>query len=181
METVSQIAQSTPVAKEVFTALSERQRPRQRTDLNRLYIQVTEKNPNMSERDFLDVFKRLQTANVGTLIIGRKNNPNRFAWNYNLKQLASAALGDGDMEQVEQYERKSKRGRPKGSKNKKHSTPVVKQLAENIVPITKNIAPQQQYAPSVQITLQLAPGTDLKEVQALIDLAQSLSKKAAQG
>ena len=83
------------VQKLVFEVLSERQRHRQRTDLKNLYRAVKRNEPSLDEDAFMDVFKGLDKAGAGSLIIGRRGNPNRFIWKYNLKAIAEAAQAGG--------------------------------------------------------------------------------------
>lgn len=87
--------QNNPVAKLVFDVLAERQRHRQRTDLNNLFRAMRRDNPDLSEREYLEVFKTLQMNGAGSLIIGRRGNPNRFIWKYNLKDLAEKIKTNG--------------------------------------------------------------------------------------
>lgn len=87
--------QNNPVAKLVFDVLAERQRHRQRTDLNNLFRAMRRDNPDLSEKEYLEVFKTLQANGAGSLIIGRRGNPNRFIWKYNLKDLAEKVQING--------------------------------------------------------------------------------------
>ncbi len=79
----------------VLGILSERQRHRQRTDLKNLYRQSKKSDPNIDEDKFMDVFRSLAAAGAGSLIVGRRGNPNRFIWKYNLKDIAEAAQTSG--------------------------------------------------------------------------------------
>lgn len=169
METISQIAQSTEVAQKVFGALKERQRWRDRTDLTRLYKQLLEGGLTVAEQEFLGVFKKLEDIGAGSVIIARKKNkPNRFAWKYNLKDVAQAAASNQPIETLKPLEKKKKVAVKRKKKANK------KMEASNLVPITKNIAPH----PTIQITLQLSPNTDPKEIESYLEMAKMLQQKA---
>ena len=83
------------VSELVFNVLSERNRHRSRTDLKNLYRSIKKMEPDIDEEQFMAVFKGLAAAGAGSLIIGRRGNPNRFIWKYNLKAIADAAITSG--------------------------------------------------------------------------------------
>lgn len=167
---VRSVGQSTPKvssdAQTILKVLSSRKRSRRRTDLNRLFLAVQATNKNISETSFLEFFKTLQDKNVGSLIIGRKNNPNRFAWKYSLKDFASGELVPLKPKLVK-TRRKAKRGRPVGSRN------LARKAIEDIISPDSFEAMQSDKVISVQINLNI-PNTKASEVQALIQLAKSL-------
>lgn len=154
------VANSTPASKTIFKALSGLQRARRRTDLGRLYRMVHHMDNTVTEKDFLDIFKSLQDAKVGSLIIGRKNNPNRFAWRYNLKDIAARLQG------VKETGPLALLPEVKAKRRKKQN--------QEIIPI--NTISKSLEGASIQLSISLPIGTPLKEVQALIDLAKSLQK-----
>lgn len=94
-----------PVAKLVFDVLSERQRHRQRTDLNNLYRGMLKIDSGLDHDKFMDVFRSLDQNGAGKLVRGRRGNPDRFIWKYDLRALAEAAKRNGinpaTMEQLE--------------------------------------------------------------------------------
>lgn len=89
---IQQIAHSSPGAKEVFNVLERRQRSRKRTDLNRIYREIKLTNTEITKKEVLVVFKKLQDAGVGSIVFGRGSNPNRFVWNYSLRDIAKTAF-----------------------------------------------------------------------------------------
>jgi hypothetical protein len=91
---VSDIAKKTVAGRKVFSYLSTRERHRNRTDLRQLYTSVFEEGDSTSYEDFIKVFQELHNAQVGVLIRGRRNDPDRFQWRYNLKDVAKAAKGE---------------------------------------------------------------------------------------
>lgn len=86
---------SDPTAKLVFDILAERNRHRQRTDIKNLFRMAQKIENKLDYPSFLEVFKKLQANDVGSLIIGRRGNPDRFVWNYNLKAFANKVKANG--------------------------------------------------------------------------------------
>lgn len=172
--TIAEVANSSQASKAVFQAFADRQRQRSTTDLNRLYIKVSATDKTVSEQEFLSVFRTLEEIGVGHLIIGRKNNPNRFKWRYNLREMAKAAYSDEKVtvsslvplpQTLKRQAVKGKRGRPKGFSPKK----VVKTPVET---------PKQEVslAPVLQFSIQLPANTSPSEIKAFLELAKSLQK-----
>lgn len=121
--TIEQVANSSEVSKAIFKALADKQRARRKTDLTNLFKTVRKEHAEISEKDFLLIFKQLQEAKVGSLVIGRKNNHNRFVWSYNLKDVANRGLNKTSTEKPTQLPapEKKKRGRKPGMKMKTNS------------------------------------------------------------
>ena len=125
MQSIQQIANQNEAAKVVFSALGERQRFRRQTDLRRLMNNIMSGGQRLVEDDFMDVFKSLERAGVGSIIHRRGNHPPRFKWYYNLKDVAKAANQGSTLKSLKPFSEASTepkkgkgRGRPKGSKNK---------------------------------------------------------------
>ena len=85
------IAKENKQSKTIFSALASRKRTRKITDLRQFQYKLLDEGAKLSKEDVLHTFKRLEKAGVGTLIIGRKNKPTRFEWNYSIKRVAKAA------------------------------------------------------------------------------------------
>lgn len=157
MQQIKELANETPISKAVFKALADKQRQRSRTDISRLYRAIkAAEMPHLDEKQFLEVFKKLQLAGVGSLIIGRKNNPNRFAWNYNLKDIGKAAK-NGNVE----------------------LTPVDKQVkhVKRRVRASQTTARTIQANPIISINIQLPAGTPQTEIDAWLGLLKDLKPK----
>lgn len=73
-------------SKIVMDYLNNRQRGAARTDLSNAYRIVRRAHPEIEEQDFMSVFKSMQSLGLGSMIIGRNGNPNRFVWKYTLKE-----------------------------------------------------------------------------------------------
>lgn len=78
-----------PILRDLMKFLGARQRYRTRTDIDRIY---REQFAKVDYNEFLEAWKALDKSGVGSLVFGRKNNPNRFVWGVNLKDLGRAML-----------------------------------------------------------------------------------------
>jgi hypothetical protein len=187
---VGAIANETPTSKAIFKALAERQRFRRRTDLNRLHKTLGDQ---ITEEEFLSTFKKLQEAGIGSLIIGRKNNPNRFAWNYNLKSVANAALSvDGwELEPLPMKPRKrrvtkNKRnvkkkltGRRSGPRKAAGNHARYEEMAPRTYPhVPSSVATPVAVQPAVQLIINLPASAKREDVEALVSLAKDLGAKS---
>lgn len=104
---IKSIANGSETAKTVFDVLSKRRRFRRQTNLNKLQQMLMDQGCLIVEDDYINLFKELETKGVGSLIVGRKGNPNRFKWNYSLKSVAKAAIGNDNVEQFEPLGKKA--------------------------------------------------------------------------
>lgn len=145
---IQQIAHSSPSAKEVFNVLERRQRSRKRTDLNRIYREIKLTNTEISKKEVLIVFKKLQDAGVGSIVFGRGSNPNRFVWNYSLRDIAKAAF----------------------EKDKKAIAPAPSQPAQQTKVATTNN--------TIQITMQIPANVSIEELKAFLELGANLKAGA---
>lgn len=133
---LKELPKTNPMAFLIFKGLSERRRNRWETDINRNSMTLLNKGFKIDQNKFIQTWKDLETLGAGVIVWGRNGNPNRFRWHYSLKDIGSAALNPEvlEIQPIEQsetviteprkvYKKKSKRGRPKGSKNKKTVIP----------------------------------------------------------
>lgn len=153
-EEIKSIANQSPTSKIVFNNLSKRLRFRRGTNLSKFHVQLINAGEKIVEDEYMDTFKKLQTLGVGSLIFGRGGKPNRFKWNYNLKDVAKAAFS---AQKVEMVELQRKPGRP---------VKVVEKRA---------ISPKVDTKPSkVSITLEISSNSRPEDITALLDLAKQL-------
>lgn len=131
-EKAHSIAHSNETALAITEAMKDRERNRLYTDILRTRKLLVGKKLKIVEADYIKYWKDMQAAEFGSIVYGRGGNPDRFAWNYNLKDFASAALRDPNKDPVVEAapvtfsqtsisslpSKKKSRGRPKGSKNK---------------------------------------------------------------
>lgn len=140
---VKEIANSSEAAKAIFDELGSRQRYRKYTNLDQFKHLLMSKGVKVVDSDYWKTLKEMEKAGLGTIIIGRRGNPDRFIWNYNLKSVAQAAKDPAtQLQSIEntpvkrkaslKKTAKHKRGRPLGSKNKKRET------ASNVIVLTVN-------------------------------------------
>jgi len=146
----------------IYKYLSARQRVNRETNVTRLSSMITHTNPDLSEDAVLGFFRKLQDEGKGSLIIGRKDNPTRFLWDYNLKEVALKALGEPVKEVKAITKPQKKRGPKPGSKRLK-----AKSTSETTKPT--------EVVPVVTLNFELK-GANPKDIQALIELANGLKK-----
>lgn len=184
---IQTIASSSEVSKAVFKALSDKQRARRATDLTNLFREVSAKDKTIPEKEFLTVFKKLEEAKLGSLVIGRRNKHNRFLWNYNLKQVAQAAHGKVKPEDmgpaVEVRKPKSRRIRKPTVLAAKTVKSVMKNVSKQIETapiqsIQEKVVPSSSTGkgPMLQFNIELSATTRAEDIQALLGLVQDLQK-----
>lgn len=147
----------------VLKTLTERQRVNKKTNLTHLFQSLKRDNEVLNRDEFYSFFKDLQDRGLGVMIKGRRDNPDRFIWNYNLKEVAQKVLGVSD-KITPHIPVKKKLGRPFGSKNKMKALPV---------PTVTNPVKK---AKSVSFKLIVDP-SNVKDVEALLQLVNEISKK----
>lgn len=88
------IVNSTDLGKEVFTVLSTRERSAARSDIDAIFRELEAKSKKeLNYFKYLEVWKLLEEKQVGTLVYGRKGNPNRFVWRTNFRHVGRLGLG----------------------------------------------------------------------------------------
>lgn len=116
---VQEAAKANETALLVSKSLAARKRMRHFTDINRTETQLKRAGNPVVHPDFIKYWKDLQAAGAGSIVYGRKGNPDRFMWKYDLKTVSHIALTQSSKETPQALEPVKKIGRPKGSKNKK--------------------------------------------------------------
>lgn len=195
--TIEQIANSSEISKQVFKALSDKQRARRATDLTNLYREMSRKDKTLQEKEMIQVFKKLEDAGIGSLVIGRRSNHNRFVWSYNLKHVALAAKGkikQEAMESVETTGKKKTRGIRKVSTKASPVTVVkptilrkaIKERAKKLdVPAPEVMKVEEKVVskgsstqgPILQFQVELSANTRPQDIQAILELIKDLHKK----
>jgi hypothetical protein len=94
-KTLQEVAHMSRAAETIFSDFANRERFRDETNLNRL-----PKLLNLDPDETMEVFKALQELGMGSIVIGRRKNPTRFVWHYNLKDVANAAAGGISVDQI---------------------------------------------------------------------------------
>ena len=143
---------SPQINQSILKTMSTRQRARATTDLSRLFKSVKALDSKMTYDDFLSAFKQLQATGAGRLIIGRRNNSDRFAWNYNMREAASALAAGKPLDSV-----KPLRTGP--------NKPAYK------LPAHKFASPSPA---QLTLTLSLPASTSSHDIKALLELVESL-------
>lgn len=152
-------------AKTIFKVFGKRQRFRRHTNLDLFFKVIQQEDPTINEREFLSVFKGLQDQGAGSLVIGRKDNPTRFVWNYNLKEVANVAKRGRGLQGLDPLPKRSR---------------YVPTLVNSDRPVVIPMEPKKQNSVGggVNITIQFPEGTRAEDMKALLELAASLNKNS---
>jgi hypothetical protein len=118
-EVIKSIATETPTAVNLFENFAGRQRHRQETNIGRYRMALIREGVKIADEEYIEVWKKLQDAGVGTLIIGRHGNPDRFKWNYSVKDVGRIAKGEEVSTKTEKEEKKTKKQRVKSDDKSK--------------------------------------------------------------
>lgn len=159
METINQtivpelqtFAKSNELGKEIFEALSTRERAAARSDIDAIFRELEAKHQKeLNYYKFLGVWKMLEEKKLGTLVFGRKGNPNRFVWRTSLREVGRVALGLS----IEML-------------------PDAKKVSE---PIKKAPQKPQEAVPN-SITFVIPASVPMEEILALVNLGTQLAAK----
>lgn len=165
-EELKNVAALNNTSKVVFDTLSKRVRFRRQTNLTNFHNDLMNKGEKIVESEFMDAFKALQILGVGSLIFGRNGKPNRFKWNYNLKDVAKVALNQDEAEINEMpTPAPIKRGRGRPRKNAMKQAKTIKVHRGMKISASPSI---------ITITLQISANSRPEDIAALLDLAKQL-------
>lgn len=95
---LKRIADANPTAEVVATSLALRERLRHFSDIRRTKMDLIKNGEKIVDNDYKKFWKDLESLGVGSIVYGRKGNPDRFEWHYNLKSVASAVIEGKDLE-----------------------------------------------------------------------------------
>jgi hypothetical protein len=153
VNSVQEIAKKNNTASLILNDFAKWGRFRRITNLDGYQTKLLRKGVKIVPEEFVDTFKAMEKAGLGSLVYGRGNNPNRFIWNYSLKWVGEAASrGEKAGEPVELKEgapaprKVVKRGRPKGAKNRRPrlaktiSAEAAEEIAKRVVLMLANLS-----------------------------------------
>lgn len=139
---IKQVANASRTATATMILLGFRQRAHNFINLQAVKRELEGMNEHVVDKDYMDFWRGLEDAGVGSIIVGRRGKQTRFEWNYSLKHVAQVAIEgkkpefDKIINKQNQFTKvktieiekpqmmkagpvKRGRGRPKGSKNVK--------------------------------------------------------------
>ena len=161
-DVLKSVANQSNTSKSIFDAFASRKRFRSQTNLNKLRIDLLNKGERIDNDEYLETFKSLQDMGIGSLIIGRRGKPNRFKWNYSLKDVAKIASNAESIQDIAEIKRP--RGRPPGSVNKRPRGRTV-----------TSVKAKSQGA-LINLTVNLPPSVTNKDIQALLELIKGMGQ-----
>lgn len=86
------IAHKNRTAEVTMTSLAMRERVRTFSDIVRTRTQLLKMGEKIVEDDYLQFWKDLEKAGIGSIINGQKGRPARFEWHFSMKDVAIASL-----------------------------------------------------------------------------------------
>ncbi len=170
---LTQVANQTEAHKSIVKALGAKVRHRHVTNLYNMKKAL----PTMDDAAFLSVFRDFEKAGLGSLIIGRKNNPNRFVWNYHLKDVREAMRSGKALSTLSPLPHAGKKLQIRRRKRRGDAELIkampVKQPAAEFSPWTPR--KKKEEVPMISINIQLPANTSKKELTAFLELASGLA------
>lgn len=107
------IAHKSHTATVTATSLALRERIRHSSDITRTRSELARMGERIVESDYMQFWKDLQAAGVGSIIYGRKGKPDRFDWHYSLKSVAKACIEGQNVEATKETRTEPARDMPK--------------------------------------------------------------------
>lgn len=139
---LGQVAKLNDAAQKAFETFGQRQRFRSNTNLKRFQRELELKYKTaVDDKQLLETFKGLEDAGMGSLIIGRKSQNTRFAWQYSLRDVAKLAKGEISANEVTKIPSRPVKHRIKRANAVAVSQPIpepVQQASATEVIIIKN-------------------------------------------
>lgn len=106
-EEVRAVAKQSSTSQTIFNSLAQRKRFRRETNLKKFQETLLNEGLGIKEEDYFETFKALEKMGIGSLVIGRKGNANRFIWNYSLKEVAKSAVNKKELTDVQRLGKKA--------------------------------------------------------------------------
>lgn len=97
---LKEIAHKSHTATVTATSLALRERLRHSSDITRTRAELARQGERIVEADYMQFWKDLQVAGVGSIVYGRKGKPDRFDWYYSLKSIAKACIDGSNVQAV---------------------------------------------------------------------------------
>lgn len=92
---LSKLSKKTPALVAIFDDMGNRERFRREYNLKRLHKELNEGSKKTIEySEFINGFKDMEEAGLGSLVIGRGGKEDRWLFNYNLKDIYRCAKGE---------------------------------------------------------------------------------------
>ena len=94
---LKKIANASHTAQVIVNALSERQRLRHTSDIQRTKNALIRSGERIVESDYEQFWEDIQAAGAGSIIYGRNGRQDDFKWHYSLKNVSKAMLDGKDV------------------------------------------------------------------------------------
>lgn len=196
---LTKMAKTNKDALTLFKVLQSRQRMRKVSDVRRLTGLATVLDKTITEARVLKVLKELEKGGIGKVRPGSETNPNRFGWNFNLRQVAEVALNGETKHGLKMFGAKKEKkeaapiSEPVTKKSKvivRKAQPVpqavvaapvmaavaapVPEVAATQIPVKAEVV--KALAPMISLNIQLPEHTSIDEIRSLLELAAGLKR-----
>lgn len=147
-KSLQEVAHLNKAAEVVFNDFSKRVRFRDETNLKRYHRLLEEQYGAVNPDELMATFKALEKLGLGSIVVGRRKKPTRFVWHYNLKDVAAAARGEINADQINPLFNKSGKRIPRvptaqPGKAEPDQTPAPKPVGqEKIDQVFENLSSQ---------------------------------------
>jgi uncharacterized protein YfkK (UPF0435 family) len=170
-------AKNKEFAKDVFSILASRERFRSRSDIDAIFRELeTLKGTQLDYFKYLDVWKDIEKMGLGTMVYGRKGNPNRFVWNANLKHVGRLALGMSARPEAPVKE--TPKPEPVKAAPPIPPTSIKRRPAAPKKEEVKAAAPKREEEKSHSVTFVIPASVPIEEIMALLTLGAQLTAKS---
>lgn len=93
---LKKIAHKNATATVTATDLATRERIRVYSDIGRTRSRLIRQGAKIVDNDYMQFWEDLEKAGVGSIVRGRKDKADRFAWHYSLKDVSKSMLDGSD-------------------------------------------------------------------------------------
>lgn len=146
---VQELSKLNPTTKAVLIKFSRQRRVHPISLIEKNYTKMLEKGFKISREDYMNSWKEFERVGLGSIVY-TKEGDSKFNWNYNLNWVGKAALSNPKAGEPRVITQISKRGRPKGAKNrinisarnlrKEYNSEVAEQVIKVVSEINKLLA-----------------------------------------
>lgn len=122
-EKLKKITNASHTATVAMVMLGFKQRAHSFTNLASFKSKLAAAGEKVIDRDYMDFWRGLESAHVGSVVLGRRGKQTRFEWDYSLRQIARIAI-EGKDDVVEKLSAKQPRKRIVAGEMTTYNLPV---------------------------------------------------------
>lgn len=122
-EKLKKITNASHTATVAMVMLGFKQRAHSFTNLASFKSKLAAAGEKVIDRDYMDFWRGLEQAHVGSVVLGRRGKQTRFEWDYSLRQIARIAI-EGKDDVIEKLSAKQPRKRIVAGEMTTYNLPV---------------------------------------------------------